>query len=49
LDEIGVNHVALNLRFNQADMEESLKLIADDIMSDFSEAGTAESREPNHA
>jgi luciferase-type oxidoreductase len=35
LQEIGVNHVALNLRFNQADIETTLKRLADDILSDF--------------
>ena len=42
LEEIGVNHVALNLRFNQADTEETLKRLADDILPDFSGAGIAE-------
>lgn len=42
LQEIGVNHVALNLRFNQADTEDSLKRLADDILPDFSEATSAE-------
>ena len=36
LEEIGVNHVALNLRFNQADIETTLKRLADDLLSDFS-------------
>ena len=36
LEEIGVNHVALNLRFNQADIETTLKRLADDILPDFS-------------
>ena len=35
LEKIGVNHVALNLRFNQADTEETLKRLADDILPDF--------------
>jgi len=35
LEEIGVNHVALNLRFNQADIESTLKRLADEILSDF--------------
>ena len=35
LEEIGVNHVALNLRFNQADIETTLKRLADDILPDF--------------
>lgn len=33
--QIGVNHVALNLRFNQADTEETLRKLADDILPDF--------------
>jgi len=36
LEEIGVNHVAFNLRFNQADTEETLKRLADDILPEFS-------------
>jgi len=36
LEEIGVNHVALNLRFNQADIETTLKRLADDLLPDFS-------------
>jgi luciferase-type oxidoreductase len=35
LEQIGINHVALNLRFNQADIETTLKRLADDILSDF--------------
>lgn len=34
--EIGVNHVALNLRFNRADIETTLKRLADDILPTFS-------------
>jgi len=37
LKEIGVNHVALNLRFNQADIETTLKRLADDILPDFAD------------
>ncbi len=33
--EIGVNHVALNLRFNQADIEATLKRLADEVLPDF--------------
>ena len=33
--QIGVNHVALNLRFNQADMDNTLKRLADDVLPDF--------------
>ena len=36
LEQIGVNHVALNLRFNQADIEKTLKLIAKEILPEFS-------------
>ncbi|CCQ73715.1 LLM class oxidoreductase [Magnetospira sp. QH-2] len=36
IQEIGINHVALNLRFNQADIESTLKRLADDLMPDFS-------------
>ena len=42
LEEIGVNHVALNLRFNQADTEETMQRLADDILPDFSGAGIAD-------
>jgi luciferase-type oxidoreductase len=35
LEEIGVNHVALNLRFNQADIETTLKRLADDLLPEF--------------
>lgn len=35
-EEIGVNHVALNLRFNQMDIETTLKRLADDLLPDFS-------------
>lgn len=38
LEEIGVNHVALNLRFNQADIETTLKHLADEILPDFTVA-----------
>ncbi|MGD1895646.1 MAG: LLM class oxidoreductase [Phormidesmis sp.] len=37
LEQIGVNHVALNLRFNQADIKTTLSRIADEILPDFSE------------
>ena len=39
LEEIGINHVALNLRFNRADIETTLKRLAEEILPDFSEAG----------
>jgi len=35
LREIGVNHVALNLRFNQADIEETLHHLAEHLLPDF--------------
>ncbi|MEL6128535.1 MAG: LLM class oxidoreductase [Cyanobacteria bacterium J06627_3] len=35
LEQIGMNHVALNLRFNQADIEPTLKRLADNILPDF--------------
>ncbi|WP_421863416.1 TIGR03571 family LLM class oxidoreductase [Marinobacter adhaerens] len=37
LEEIGVNHVALNLRFNQADIEETLLYLAEDLLPEFPE------------
>lgn len=36
LEAIGVNHVALNLRFNTADIESTLKRLADELLPDFS-------------
>lgn len=36
LEDIGVNHVALNLRFNQTDVETTLQRLADDVLPDFS-------------
>lgn len=35
LQEIGINHVALNLRFNQADIEATLKYLANELLKDF--------------
>ena len=35
LEKIGVNHVALNLRFNEAETETTLKRLADEILPDF--------------
>ena len=32
---IGINHIALNLRFNRADITTTLKKLADDILPDF--------------
>jgi luciferase-type oxidoreductase len=39
LKDIGVNHVALNLRFNRADIETTMKRLAEDILPDFSTTG----------
>lgn len=36
LQSIGVNHVALNLRFNQAPIESTLDRLADELLPDFS-------------
>ncbi len=33
--EIGVNHVAINLRFNQADIEDTLQRLSDEILPEF--------------
>lgn len=35
IEEIGVNHVGINLRFNQADIETTLKRLAEVILPDF--------------
>ncbi len=35
LEEIGVNHVGLNLRFNMADIDDTLKKLADELLPDF--------------
>lgn len=35
LEESGINHVALNLRFNQADIETTLQCLADQVLPDF--------------
>jgi len=35
LEKIGINHVAINLRFNQADTETTLKRLADELLPDF--------------
>ncbi|MEO9825368.1 MAG: LLM class oxidoreductase [Paracoccaceae bacterium] len=39
LQRCGINHVALNLRFNQADIEDTLKHLADDLLPDFPTQG----------
>jgi len=36
LEEIGINHVAINLRFNQANIENTLKRLADEVLPVFS-------------
>ncbi|TNE51856.1 MAG: LLM class oxidoreductase [Deltaproteobacteria bacterium] len=35
LEAIGMNHVALNLRFNQADIEATLQRLADELLPEF--------------
>jgi len=35
LQAIGINHVALNLRFNRANIETTLKRLADDVLPEF--------------
>jgi hypothetical protein len=42
LEEIGVNHVALNLRFNQKGTEETMKRLAEEILPEFSRPGFTE-------
>ena len=37
IEAAGINHVALNLRFNQANIETTLKRLADHLLPDFSE------------
>ncbi|MEB8388450.1 LLM class oxidoreductase [Rhodobacteraceae bacterium KMM 6894] len=37
IEALGINHVALNLRFNSADIETTLKRLADDLLPDFAE------------
>ncbi|MGI9227205.1 MAG: LLM class oxidoreductase [Gammaproteobacteria bacterium] len=37
LETIGVNHVALNLRFNQSDTESTLERLADELIPEFSQ------------
>ncbi|WP_289036405.1 LLM class oxidoreductase [uncultured Roseibium sp.] len=36
IQALGINHVALNLRFNTADIETTMKRLADEILPDFS-------------
>ena len=40
----GINHVALNLRFNQADIEDTLARLADGLLPDFHHAPNGEQR-----
>ena len=35
LEKIGINHVAINLRFNQADIEQTMRRLATDILPAF--------------
>jgi len=35
LRDHGINHVALNLRFNQADIEDTMKRLADEVLPEF--------------
>ena len=37
MEHVGVNHVALNLRFNKANIEKTLELLARDILPEFSQ------------
>ena len=39
LAEIGINHVALNLRFNQAPIETTLIRLADEVLPDLQTSG----------
>ncbi len=49
LEEIGVNHVALNLRLNRADIETTLKRLADEILPDFPSLDFTNREKQNHA
>lgn len=40
LRDHGVNHVALNLRFNNADIEDTIKRLADEVLPDFPTEGS---------
>ena len=37
LEEVGVNHVALNLRFNQLNIEQTLHHIAEQVLPEFAQ------------
>ena len=47
LRAIGVNHVALNLRFNRADTESTLKRLADELLPDFHQTDMSNKEKPN--
>ncbi|MEO0378834.1 MAG: hypothetical protein AAF252_01100 [Pseudomonadota bacterium] len=36
---LGINHVALNLRFNNEDVEDTMRRIADELLPEFSHRG----------
>ena len=40
IEALGINHVALNLRFNQAPIDTTLKQLADEVLPDFPEGQT---------
>ena len=40
LRAIGVNHVAINLRFNRADTEHTMNRLADELLPEFSDGGS---------
>ncbi len=49
IETLGVNHVALNLRFNQANIETTLKRLADDLLPDFSAIDIGATGDSAHA
>ncbi|WP_170603166.1 LLM class oxidoreductase [Ruegeria arenilitoris] len=40
LQDCGINHVALNLRFNGGDVEDTMKRLADEVLTEFPTQGT---------
>jgi len=46
LEEIGINHVALNLRLNKVDIETTLERLARSLLPDFTDYGTTPCRKP---
>lgn len=44
LEAIGVNHIALNLRFNQANIETTLQRLADEILPEFPASTIAQTK-----